>query len=165
MNFRLGNGLPLLKLSTWAAALVLSTACTITVLGANPQQRTTATHPAVLRPTPRPTARTTTRPLAATPTLPTTKTNPLLPKQIAIDGFMADLSLSPKTLPPPPAGFDPVTSATDWQIYRQKFGTEADDLSRQNHSAQIAFAQKLVDLAAGPEPDSMRSPPAHRAPC
>jgi hypothetical protein len=122
-------------------------------------------HPAATRPTAATRAAAATRPTApapatraANPVNPASvaKTNPLLPLGVAIDNFCADLSLSPKVAPAVlPAGFGPLLSARGWQAYRERFGTEADELTRLKPSGQIAFAQRLMDAAtwvpSGPE--------------
>lgn len=108
------------------------------------------------------TATASTRPTAPAPAVraavpaPVVKTNPLLPLAVAVDGFFADLSLSPKDAQSAlPAGFEPLVTAADWQAYRQRFGTEADSLTRLKPSGQVALAQRLIEAAAdvpsGPE--------------
>jgi hypothetical protein len=103
----------------------------------------------------------TTRPASPAAPAPIVKTNPLLPLAVAIDNFYADLSISPKAAPAAlPLGFEPLLSAKDWQAYRNRFGVEMDELTKQKASGQIALARRLIaaaaDVPSGPElaPDS-----------
>ena len=84
------------------------------------------------------------------------KTNPLLPTPIAIDGFYADLSLVAKLPAMVPAGYEPAYTAADWQSFRDKFGSEADGITKLKPSGQIAFAQKLIDAATPTETPGLR---------
>jgi hypothetical protein len=79
----------------------------------------------------------------------------MLPVPIAIDGFFLDLTLSPVVAPTTPAGYEPLLTPGEWKTYRERYGNEADNLTRQRTSGQIAFAAKLIAAAeyvpAGPE--------------
>jgi len=76
-----------------------------------------------------------------------TKTNPLLPPQIPIDGFYGDLALVAKVPQIAPQGFEPLYSGQDWQKFRDRFGVQADGVTRLKSSGQAAFADELVKAA------------------
>ncbi len=75
------------------------------------------------------------------------RTNPLLPPQIPLDGFLIDLSLVQKLPAITPQGFDPLYSGADWQLFRDRFGVQADGITRLKSSGQIAFAEDLIKAA------------------
>ena len=85
------------------------------------------------------------------PAAPAAKTNPLLPPQIAAEGFYIDLSLVQKAAATTPEGFSPLYTAEEWGAFRERFGMEADGLARQKLSGQLAFAEKLIGAATAPE--------------
>jgi hypothetical protein len=91
---------------------------------------------------------------SASPASPTAeaRTNPLLPPQIVLSELFPDLTLLQKSPAMPPAGFEPLYTAQDWEAYRAKFGAEADGVNRLKSSGILAFSEKLIAAAIGPEP-------------
>jgi hypothetical protein len=118
-----------------AAVWVLLAAAIIPLWGAGKP----ATRPATTKPAPA--KATATKPAVIAPR------NPLLPPSVAVEGFYADLLLVAKLPAITPAGFDPLYTAADWQTFREKYGAEADGITKLKSSGQIAFAEKLIAAA------------------
>lgn len=68
----------------------------------------------------------------------------ILPAPLALESLYPDLSPVQKLPMMTPAGIEPLYSRTDWEIYREFFGKDADDVGKKKASEQIAFARKLL---------------------
>ncbi|MEI8196782.1 MAG: hypothetical protein WCI73_12860, partial [Phycisphaerae bacterium] len=94
------------------------------------------------------------------PTVPTTNSlngNPLLPGQVDLAGFWPDLSAVQKAPSIAPAGFVALYSPADWDLYKDKFGTEAAAIGKLRSSGQLEFARKLIAAArAEPRRDGLK---------
>ncbi len=83
------------------------------------------------------------------PVVPAGLRNPLLPVQVGADALLPELSLIQKIPMVAPAGFDPLYTGAQWSAYRQMFGEEADNVTRQKSSGVAAFAGRLIAAADG----------------
>jgi hypothetical protein len=90
-------------------------------------------------------------PAAGAATAGAARTNPLLPPAVAVEGFFPDLSVQQKAPTVTPAGFEPLYTAEDWQAYREKFGAEADGITRLKSSGILEVANRWITAAAAPE--------------
>ncbi len=144
----MGNGLPekRRRAGIVAAIAVMLTSAALPLMGASKTTSSRPVKPAVKAPATKP-----------APVATQNKGNPLLPPAVSLEGFYADLSLVAKIPGIAPAGFEPLYSAADWQAFREKFGAEADGVTKLKSSGQIAFAQKLIDAATGPEASAASS--------
>lgn len=50
-----------------------------------------------------------------------------------------------------PQGFEPLYSGEDWQAYQEKFGKDADDVTKRKSSGQAEFAARLIAAAESEE--------------
>ncbi len=73
--------------------------------------------------------------------------NPLLPAAVGVEGLWPEMTVLQKMPGVAPPGFAPLYTALDWQIYRERFGAEADELARKKASAQVEFAKSLIAAA------------------
>lgn len=81
------------------------------------------------------------------PPAETRAASPLLPAPILVESLYPELATIQKLPMMTPAGFDPLYSRTDWEIYREFFGKEADELSRKKASEQVTFARTILAAA------------------
>lgn len=73
--------------------------------------------------------------------------NRLLPAPIAVESLYPELTLIQKIPMMTSPGIEPLYSRTDWEIYREFFGKEADELGKKKASDQIAFARTILAAA------------------
>lgn len=73
--------------------------------------------------------------------------NPLLPDQVSIAGLFPEMTSQQKAPSAGVPGFSPLYTAEDWEVYRSRFGAEADGLVRKKSSAYAELAGKFIATA------------------